>query len=116
MFGRRHPLAARWRGWRLRGGPDGSARRRPPRRRTSTLEKTPDHLLRGLPPGGGVDGEFARARPGISPNTISGPSGPSSPRNMPGAGGIVLGNYINSIADRGRLDAGDLPGTQRISC
>jgi tripartite-type tricarboxylate transporter receptor subunit TctC len=53
-------------------------------------------LIAGLPPGGGVDGEmrvlaqyFSKYIPG-HPTIVA--------RNMPGAGGIVLGNYINSIA------------------
>jgi tripartite-type tricarboxylate transporter receptor subunit TctC len=53
-------------------------------------------LIAGLPPGGGVDGEmrvlaqyFSKYIPG-HPLILA--------RNMPGAGGIVLGNYINSVA------------------
>jgi tripartite-type tricarboxylate transporter receptor subunit TctC len=53
-------------------------------------------IFAGLPPGGGVDGElrvlaqhFSKYIPG-HPTIVA--------RNMPGAGGIVLGNYINSIA------------------
>ena len=53
-------------------------------------------LIAGLPPGGGVDGEmrvlaqyFSKYIPG-HPQILA--------RNMPGAGGIVLGNYINSVA------------------
>jgi tripartite-type tricarboxylate transporter receptor subunit TctC len=53
-------------------------------------------LIAGLPPGGGVDGEmrvlaqhFAKYIPG-HPTIVA--------RNMPGAGGIVLANYINNIA------------------
>src|SRR5246127_153271 len=53
-------------------------------------------IIAGLPPGGGVDGEmrvlaqyFSKYIPG-HPTIVA--------RNMPGAGGIVLGNYINSIA------------------
>jgi tripartite-type tricarboxylate transporter receptor subunit TctC len=53
-------------------------------------------IIAGLPPGGGVDGEmrvlaqyFSKYIPG-HPLIVA--------RNMPGAGGIVLGNYINSIA------------------
>jgi tripartite-type tricarboxylate transporter receptor subunit TctC len=49
-------------------------------------------LIAGLPPGGGVDGEmrivarhFARFIPG-NPTIL--------PQNMPGAGGMVLGNYL----------------------
>jgi tripartite-type tricarboxylate transporter receptor subunit TctC len=53
-------------------------------------------IIAGLPPGGGVDGEmrvlaqyFSKYIPG-HPLIVA--------RNMAGAGGIVLGNYINSIA------------------
>jgi tripartite-type tricarboxylate transporter receptor subunit TctC len=53
-------------------------------------------IIAGLPPGGGVDGEmrvlaqyFSKYIPG-HPLVVA--------RNMPGAGGIVLGNYINSVA------------------
>ncbi len=53
-------------------------------------------IIAGLPPGGGVDGEmrvlaqyFSKYIPG-HPFIVA--------RNMPGAGGIVLGNYINSLA------------------
>src|SRR5882757_4258156 len=53
-------------------------------------------IIAGLPPGGGVDGEmrvlaqyFSKYIPG-HPLILA--------RNMPGAGGIVLGNYINSVA------------------
>ena len=53
-------------------------------------------LIAGLPPGGGVDGEmrilaqyFSKYIPG-HPQILA--------RNMPGAGGIVLGNYMNNTA------------------
>jgi tripartite-type tricarboxylate transporter receptor subunit TctC len=53
-------------------------------------------IIAGLPPGGGVDGEmrvlaqyFSKYIPG-HPLIVA--------RNMPGAGGIVLGNYINNAA------------------
>jgi tripartite-type tricarboxylate transporter receptor subunit TctC len=53
-------------------------------------------IIAGLPPGGGVDGEmrvlaqhFAKYIPG-RPLIVA--------RNMPGAGGIVLGNYLNTVA------------------
>jgi len=53
-------------------------------------------IIAGLPPGGGVDGEmrilaqyFSKYIPG-HPQILA--------RNMPGAGGIVLGNYINGVA------------------
>jgi len=53
-------------------------------------------IIAGLPPGGGVDGEmrvlaqhFSRYIPG-HPTIIA--------RNMPGAGGIVLGNHLYNVA------------------
>jgi tripartite-type tricarboxylate transporter receptor subunit TctC len=53
-------------------------------------------IIAGLPPGGGVDGEmrvlaqhFSKYIPG-HPAIVA--------RNMPGAGGIVLANHINSVA------------------
>jgi tripartite-type tricarboxylate transporter receptor subunit TctC len=53
-------------------------------------------IIAGLPPGGGVDGEmrvlaqhFSKYIPG-HPLIVA--------RNMPGAGGIVLANYLNSVA------------------
>ena len=60
-------------------------------------------IFAGLPPGGGVDGEmrvlaqhFSKYIPG-HPVIVA--------RNMPGAGGIVLGNYINSVAAADGLTA-----------
>ena len=53
-------------------------------------------IIAGLPPGGGVDGEmrvlaqhFSRYIPG-HPTIVA--------RNMPGAGGIVLANYLSNQA------------------
>ena len=53
-------------------------------------------IIAGLPPGGGVDGEmrilaqyFSKYIPG-HPLIVA--------RNMPGASGIVLGNYMNNVA------------------
>ncbi|HEY6254827.1 MAG TPA: hypothetical protein VIY51_03450, partial [Xanthobacteraceae bacterium] len=64
-------------------------------------------IIAGLPPGGGVDGEmrvlaqhFARYIPG-HPAIVA--------RNMPGAGGIVLANYLNSVAAADGLTLG-MPG------
>jgi tripartite-type tricarboxylate transporter receptor subunit TctC len=64
-------------------------------------------IIAGLPPGGGVDGEmrvlaqhFAKYIPG-HPTIIA--------RNMPGAGGIVLANYLNSNAAPDGLTLG-MPG------
>jgi tripartite-type tricarboxylate transporter receptor subunit TctC len=56
-------------------------------------------LIAGLPPGGGVDGEmrvlaryFAKYVPG-HPTIVA--------KNMPGAGGVVLGNFLNKAAPDG---------------
>src|SRR6516225_6833780 len=56
-------------------------------------------IIAGLPPGGGVDGEmrvlaqhFSKYIPG-HPTILA--------RNMPGAGGIVLANYLNNTAADG---------------
>src|SRR6059058_806141 len=53
-------------------------------------------IIAGLPPGGGVDGEmrvlaqhFSKYIPG-HPVIVA--------RNMPGAGGIVVGNYLYNVA------------------
>src|SRR5438445_3049823 len=54
------------------------------------------NVIAGLPPGGGVDGEmrvlaryFAKYIPG-HPVIVA--------KNMPGAGGIVLGNHLSNAA------------------
>lgn len=64
-------------------------------------------IFAGLPPGGGVDGEmrvlaehFAKYIPG-HPTIL--------PRNMPGAGGIVLANYLYHVAAADGLTLG-MPG------
>lgn len=64
-------------------------------------------IIAGLPPGGGVDGEmrvlaehFSKYIPG-HPTIVA--------RNMPGAGGIVLANYLNSTAPPDGLTLG-MPG------
>lgn len=64
-------------------------------------------VIAGFPPGGGVDGEmrvltrhFAQFIPG-HPNIIS--------KNMPGAGGIVLANYLYTTAAPDGLTLG-MPG------
>ena len=56
-------------------------------------------IIAGLPPGGGVDGEmrvlaryFSKYIPG-HPTIIA--------KNMPGAGGVILGNYLNKAAPDG---------------
>jgi tripartite-type tricarboxylate transporter receptor subunit TctC len=64
-------------------------------------------LLAGQPPGGGIDSEMrlvghflGRFIPG-EPTVV--------PRNMPGAGGLLLGNYLYSIAKPDGLTLG-MPG------
>lgn len=64
-------------------------------------------IVAGFPPGGGVDGEmrtlvqyFAKHIPG-SPTIV--------PKNTPGAGGIVLANYIYHVAPPDGLTLG-MPG------
>jgi tripartite-type tricarboxylate transporter receptor subunit TctC len=64
-------------------------------------------VIAGLPPGGGVDGEmrimtkyFAKYIPG-RPTIVS--------KNMPGAGGIILGNFLNTVAVPDGLTLG-MPG------
>src|SRR5258706_12981815 len=64
-------------------------------------------IIAGFPPGGGVDGEmrvltryFAKYIPG-HPVIVS--------RNMQGAGGIILGNHLNSVAPPDGLTLG-MPG------
>jgi tripartite-type tricarboxylate transporter receptor subunit TctC len=65
------------------------------------------NIIAGLPPGGGVDGEmrllarfFAKYIPG-HPAIVA--------RNMPGAGGIILGNHLYNIAAADGLTLG-MPG------
>jgi len=65
------------------------------------------NLIAGFPPGGGVDGEmrvvsrhFARFIPG-NPTIVA--------KNMPGAGGIILGNHLYNVAEKDGLTVG-MPG------
>jgi tripartite-type tricarboxylate transporter receptor subunit TctC len=65
------------------------------------------NLFAGFPPGGGVDGEmrvlsrhFARFIPG-NPTIIA--------KNMPGAGGVILGNHLYNVAEKDGLTVG-MPG------
>jgi tripartite-type tricarboxylate transporter receptor subunit TctC len=65
------------------------------------------NIIAGFPPGGGVDGEmrvltkyFAKYIPG-NPTIVS--------RNMQGAGGIILGNHLYSVAAPDGLTLG-MPG------
>jgi tripartite-type tricarboxylate transporter receptor subunit TctC len=65
------------------------------------------NIVAGFPPGGGVDGEmrvltkyFAKYIPG-NPTIVS--------RNMQGAGGIILGNHLYSVAAADGLTLG-MPG------
>ena len=53
-------------------------------------------IIAGLPPGGGVDGEMRVLAQHLSKYIPGHPT--IVARNMPGAGGIVLANHINSIA------------------
>jgi tripartite-type tricarboxylate transporter receptor subunit TctC len=64
-------------------------------------------LLAGYPPGGGVDNEmrtiaryYDKHIPG-KPNIIA--------KNMPGAGGLLLGNYLYTVAKRDGFEIG-MPG------
>ncbi|MEA2954104.1 MAG: hypothetical protein QOJ96_3624 [Alphaproteobacteria bacterium] len=64
-------------------------------------------IIAGFPPGGGVDGEmrvlaqyFAKHIPG-NPSVVT--------KNIPGAGGIVLGNFLYSMAPPDGLTIG-MPG------
>src|SRR3954453_4556847 len=64
-------------------------------------------LFAGMPPGGGIDSEmrlvanfFGNHIPG-EPNIV--------PRNMQGAGGMILGNYLSSVARPDGLTLG-MPG------
>jgi tripartite-type tricarboxylate transporter receptor subunit TctC len=64
-------------------------------------------IIAGFPPGGGVDGEmrvlaqyFAKHIPG-NPTIVA--------KNVPGAGGIVLGNFLYSLATADGLTIG-MPG------
>jgi tripartite-type tricarboxylate transporter receptor subunit TctC len=64
-------------------------------------------LFAGQPPGGGIDSEmrlvaqfFGKHIPG-APGIV--------PRNMPGAGGLILGNYLYSVAKPDGLTLG-MPG------
>ena len=65
------------------------------------------NLFAGFPPGGGVDGEmrvvarhYARFIPG-NPTIVA--------KNMPGAGGIILGNHLYNVAEKDGLTIG-MPG------
>ena len=65
------------------------------------------NIIAGFPPGGGVDGEmrvmtkyYAKYVPG-NPTIVS--------RNMQGAGGIILGNHLYSVAAPDGLTLG-MPG------
>ena len=64
-------------------------------------------LIVGQPPGGGMDNEMrlvARFLSGFVPGEPT-----IVPRNMPGAGGVILGNYLSSIARPDGLTLG-MPG------
>ena len=65
-------------------------------------------IIAGFPPGGGVDGEMRVLTTHTSPNTFLAVP-PLYRRNMPGAGGIVLGNTLYNVAAADGLTVG-MPG------
>lgn len=64
-------------------------------------------MFAGRPPGGGVDSEMRLIAQHLAPQIPGSPS--IIPKNMPGAGGIVLGNHIGTIAAPDGLSLG-VPG------
>lgn len=64
-------------------------------------------LFAGRPPGGGVDAEMRLVAQFLGDHIPGHPR--VIPQNMPGAGGIVLGNYLNNIAPKDGLTLG-VPG------
>jgi tripartite-type tricarboxylate transporter receptor subunit TctC len=64
-------------------------------------------MFAGRPPGGGVDSEMRLIAQHLAPQIPGGPS--IVPKNMPGAGGIALGNHIGTIAPPDGLSLG-VPG------
>lgn len=64
-------------------------------------------IIAGLPPGGGVDGEMRILTKYLSKYIPGQPT--IVAKNMPGAGGIVLGNFLNNVAARDGLTLG-MPG------
>jgi tripartite-type tricarboxylate transporter receptor subunit TctC len=64
-------------------------------------------LFAGQPPGGGIDSEMRLVARFLGDFLPGGPA--IIPRNMPGAGGVILGNYLYSIAKPDGLTLG-MPG------
>ena len=64
-------------------------------------------LFAGQPPGGGIDSEMRLVAQFYGRHIPGGPS--IVPRNMPGAGGLILGNHLYSVARPDGLTLG-MPG------
>jgi tripartite-type tricarboxylate transporter receptor subunit TctC len=64
-------------------------------------------LFAGQPPGGGIDSEMRLVAQFYGKHIPGGPS--IVPRNMPGAGGLILGNHLYSVAKPDGLTLG-MPG------
>lgn len=64
-------------------------------------------LFAGQPPGGGIDSEMRLVAQFYGKHVPGGPS--IVPRNMPGAGGLILGNHLYSVAKPDGLTLG-MPG------
>jgi tripartite-type tricarboxylate transporter receptor subunit TctC len=64
-------------------------------------------LYAGQPPGGGIDSEMRLVAQFYGKHIPGGPS--MVPRNMPGAGGLILGNHLYSVARPDGLALG-MPG------
>ncbi len=65
------------------------------------------NIFAGRPPGGGVDSEMRLVAQYLADHIPSHPR--IVPRNMPGAGGVVLGNYLYNVAPKDGLTIG-VPG------
>jgi len=64
-------------------------------------------LFAGQPPGGGIDSEMRLVAQFLGRHIPGGPA--IVPRNMPGAGGMILGNHLFSVAKPDGLTLG-MPG------
>ena len=64
-------------------------------------------LFAGQPPGGGIDSEMRLVAQFYGKHIPGGPG--IVPRNMPGAGGLILGNHLFSVARPDGLTLG-MPG------
>jgi tripartite-type tricarboxylate transporter receptor subunit TctC len=64
-------------------------------------------LFAGQPPGGGIDSEMRLVAQFYGKHIPGGPG--IVPRNMPGAGGLILGNHLYSVARPDGLTLG-MPG------